>query len=119
MQAEKNRAKHGTDVEGKHYMAYEGSVVCKVTPCKNRIFIFKSTFGNHMFKKHGLISAGTSAYLYAQNTDDEQKRNHYNARRRKQPGASICTSYYEARGSMRARWSQAKYRARYFVGFFL
>lgn len=115
LQAKSSKAKHGTVVQGEHYKLYEDGVVCKVSPCRNRSFKSEATFGNHAFKKHGLIARGTSAYLYAQNSDDEQKRRQYNQRRRKQPGDHLCTSYYEARGTMQGRWTQAKYRARYIM----
>ncbi|CAM6128185.1 unnamed protein product [Calypogeia fissa] len=103
---------YGAANEGQDYHILEGKVVCKVPPCKNRIFKTWRTFGNHVFKKHGLISKDTSLTVYALDSDEEEKRPERNARRRVQPGQSLCYNYYGARGSMRKRWSQAKYRMR-------
>ncbi|CAM6122973.1 unnamed protein product [Calypogeia fissa] len=100
-----------TAIDGIHYAVYNDKVVCKVPLCKNVVYKTYRTFENHVCKKHGLICSGTYLSLYALDSE-EDKRQRYNARRRKQPGDIVCSNYLATRGSMRKRWSQAKARCR-------
>ncbi|CAM6087322.1 unnamed protein product [Calypogeia fissa] len=54
-------------------------------------------------KEYGEAKEDTSLTVYALDNDEEKKWQERNARRRFQPGQSLCYNYYGARGSMRKR----------------